>query len=184
MVGDLTQLGIQQAELAADALVGQGIERLFSSPFPRAIQTALIISRKTDLVVEIRHRIHERSGFSVRETRTEIAARFPELIFPNEMPEAWWPHSVESWADVQERVRPFVKELLSLEDMHERIAVVAHGGSINAVISVWVDCPPIEQIRFQHHNCAFTLLSSSEGRRRVHYVNHAAHLGERDPFFY
>ena len=50
MIGGLTQLGIQQAELAADTLVGQGIERLFSSPFPRAIQTALIISRKTDLV--------------------------------------------------------------------------------------------------------------------------------------
>jgi broad specificity phosphatase PhoE len=183
MVGRLTQRGIQEAELAADALVGQGIERLFSSPFPRAMQTALIISRKIDLVTEIRHRVHERSGPSARETRSEIAARFPEFILPRDMPEAWWPHSVESWVDVQERVRPFVEELLSLENRHERIAVVAHGGSMDAVISAWVDCPPIDQIRFQHHNCAFTLLSSSKGRRRVHYVNHVAHLGERDLFF-
>jgi broad specificity phosphatase PhoE len=183
MTGRLTQLGIQQAELAADALVGQGVERLFSSPFLRAMQTALIVSRKTDLVVEIRHRRHERSGPTPRETRSEMVARFPDFVFPDEMPEAWWPQSVESWADVHERVRPFVNELLSLEDRHERVAVVAHGGSIDAVISAWIDCLPIDQIRFQHHNCAFTLLSSSKGRKRVHYVNQAAHLGERDLFF-
>jgi 2,3-bisphosphoglycerate-dependent phosphoglycerate mutase len=182
--GGLTQLGIQEAELAAEALVGQNIERLFSSPFQRAIQTAVIISRKMDLAIEIRHRIHERSGPSDRETRSQMAASFPEFVFPDEMPEAWWPHSVESWADVRERVRPFVEELLSLEDRHERIAVVAHGGSMDAVISLWLYCSPIDQIRFQHHNCAFTLLSSYKGRRRVHYVNRVAHLGQRDPFFY
>ena len=174
--------------MAGEALVGQGIERLFSSPYPRAIQTALNISRKIGLKVEIRHRIHEKSGPGGRLARGEIAAKFPQFVIPEDMPEAWWPDHNESWDDVYERVRPFVKELQSLEGIHERIAVVAHGGSIDALVSVWVDCPPtLERSRFYHHNCCFTLVSYTEGRGRVHYINqvdHLSSLGSRDLFFY
>jgi broad specificity phosphatase PhoE len=185
--GTLTRLGIRQAELAGEALVGQGIERLFSSPYPRAMQTALNISRKTGLKVELRHFIHEKSGPGKRATRGEIAAKFPQFDIPNEMPEVWWPDCQESWESVYERVRPAVRELQSLEGKHERIAVVAHGGSIDALVSVWVDCPPtLERSRFYHHNCCFTLVSYKEGRGRVHYVNqvdHLASLGKRELFF-
>ncbi len=183
--GTLTELGVKQARLAGKALVGQGIERLFSSPYPRAMQTALNISRETGLKVEIRHIIHEKSGPGDRASKSDIAGKFPDFTIPEEMPEMWWPGRKEGWDDVYERVKPFVAELQSLENKHERIAVVAHGGSIDALVSVWVDCPPsLERSRFYHHNCCFTLVSYEEGRGRVHYVNQVDHLGDRELFFY
>jgi broad specificity phosphatase PhoE len=100
------------------------------------------------------------------------------------MPEAWWPDHAESWEDVYERVRPVLEEFKTLEGKHERIAAVAHGGSIDAMLSVWVDSPPMEMSRFYHHNCCFTLVSQKEGRSRVHYVNQVTHLGDRELFFY
>jgi probable phosphoglycerate mutase len=186
--GTLNELGVQQAKLAGKALVGQGIERLFSSPYPRAMQTALYISRATGLKVEIRHRIHEKSGPGDRATRSDIAAKFPQFEVPENMPEAWWPDHSESWEDVYERVRPAVREFQGLEGTNERIAAVAHGGSIDALVSVWVDAPPtLEKSRFYHHNCAFTLVSYTEGRGRLHYANQVDHLSELDDrglFFY
>lgn len=183
--GTLTKLGVRQAELAGEALIGQKIERLFSSPYPRAMQTALNISRKTGLPVEIRHRMHEKSGPGDRATRSDIAAKFPQFIIPEDMPEVWWPDHSESWEDVYERVRPVVGELQDLEGKHERIAAVGHGGSIDAMVSVWVGCPPtLERSRFYHNNCCFTLVSYQEGSGRIHYVNQVSHLGERDLFFY
>ncbi len=183
--GTLTELGVKQAKLAGEALVGQGIERLFSSPYPRAMQTALNISRKIGLPVELRHWIHEKSGPGDRATRSDIASKFPSFIIPDDMPEVWWPDHGESWEDVYRRVKPAVDEFKSLDGKHERIAVVAHGGSIDALVSVWVDCPPtLERSRFYHHNCCFTLVSYQEGRGRVHYINQFDHLGKRDLFFY
>ncbi len=182
--GTLTKNGVRQAELAGEALIGQGIERMFSSPYPRAMQTALNISRKIGLPVEIRHRLHEKSGPGKRETRSEIVAKFPQFIVPKDMPEAWWPDRDETWEDVYSRVRPLIAEFQSMEGKHERIAAVAHGGSIDAIASVWVDCPPMIQSRFYHHNCCFTLLSYREGRARIHYVNQVGHLGSRELFFY
>jgi len=182
--GTLTAEGIRQAELAGQALVGQGIERLFSSPYPRAMQTALNVSRKIGLPVEIRHRMHEKTGPGQRATKSEIAEKFPQFIIPKDMPEIWWPDHEESWHDVYERVRPVLEEFRSLEGKHERIAAVAHGGSIDAMISHWVRCPPMQQSRFYHHNCAFTLVSYRDGRARIHYVNQVGHLGPRETFFY
>jgi len=181
--GTLTKLGVRQAELAAQALLGQGIERLFSSPYPRAMQTALIISRTLGLPVEIRHRMHEKSGPGPRETRSQIAARFPQFIIPQDMPEVWGPTVNETWDDVYERVRPVAAELKSLEGRHERIAAVAHGGSLDALVSILADCPPRTKDRFYHHNCCFTLVSIKDGIGRIHYANQVTHLGHRDIFF-
>ena len=181
--GTLTKLGVRQAELAGQALVGQGIERLFSSPYPRAMQTAHIISRTLGLPVEIRHRLHEKSGPGQRETRSQIAARFPQFIILPDMPEVWGPTVNETWEDVYERVRPVVEEFKSLEGKHERIAAVAHGGSLDALVSVLADCPPRTKDRFYHHNCCFTLVSIKDGIGRIHYANQVAHLGHRDIFF-
>ena len=181
--GTLHELGIKQAKITGKALVDQGIERLFSSPYPRAMQTALYISKEIGLPVEIRYRIHEKSGPGDRATRSDIAAKFPQFLVPEDMPEVWWPDHAESWADVFDRVRPAVEEFKALEGKHERVAAVAHGGSIDAMLSVWIDVPPqIEGPRYHHHNCGFFLVSQTEGRSRINYVNRAQHLGDLAEF--
>ncbi len=182
--GTLTEEGIRQAELTARALEGQQIERLFSSPFPRTMQTALIISRHLGLPVEIRHRMHEKTGPGRRQTTSEIRKKFPQFVIPEDMPEEWWPDRDETWPDVYRRVRPVVEEFKSYEGTHERIVAVAHGGSIDAMLSVWVDAPPMDKARFYQHNCCLSLVSYKDGRSRIHYVNQVSHLGDRELFFY
>lgn len=49
----LTELGRQQAQHAAEALAGRGVDRLLSSPAIRALETAQIIGTHLGLEVEV-----------------------------------------------------------------------------------------------------------------------------------
>jgi broad specificity phosphatase PhoE len=50
----LTSLGLAQAEIAAQQLMGRGIRRVIASPYTRALQTALVIAEHLNvaLIVE------------------------------------------------------------------------------------------------------------------------------------
>ena len=58
-LGQLTQKGIEQAKAVSVDLRLDGAELIVSSPFPRALHTAMLISRKRDLDVEIQPGLHE-----------------------------------------------------------------------------------------------------------------------------
>ncbi|MFA5611622.1 MAG: histidine phosphatase family protein [Anaerolineaceae bacterium] len=55
----LTQLGVQQAEKVALDPRLDGSQLIISSPYPRALQTAAIISRVTGLKIEVAFDLHE-----------------------------------------------------------------------------------------------------------------------------
>ncbi len=56
----LTPLGIRQAEAAAERLAGEGIEKVFSSPYGRALETAEITAKRLKLgAVQVLDFMHE-----------------------------------------------------------------------------------------------------------------------------
>ena len=55
----LTELGVQQAEKVALDPRLDGSQLIISSPYPRALQTAAIISRATGLKIEVAFNLHE-----------------------------------------------------------------------------------------------------------------------------
>ena len=58
-LGQLTEKGIEQAKAVSLDSRLDGAQLIVSSPFPRALHTAMLISRNRDLEVEIRPGLHE-----------------------------------------------------------------------------------------------------------------------------
>ncbi len=181
--GNLTRLGINQAQRTGDSLVNQGIERLLSSPYPRSMQTASIISKRIEVPVNIRVCLHNkiRPG-EITTTRASLEKMYPDAIFQPDMPEVWSPGG-ETGQEVYERLVPEAEWIRSLEPVNERIAIVSHAFTLDALISMLTDLPPKKSMRFWFDNCCLSLVSIVKGVGRLHYLNLVGHLGRRDLFF-
>ena len=60
----LTSAGRAQAERLIDMLAAEGVARLISSPYRRALETATIIARALDLAIGVEPLVRERCAFS------------------------------------------------------------------------------------------------------------------------
>src|SRR5579885_2924149 len=60
----LTAEGRRQAEAAAEALAGHGIERLIASPYHRALETAEIVARRLGVAIAVEPLVGERAAFA------------------------------------------------------------------------------------------------------------------------
>ena len=182
--GNLTLEGIEQAEKTGRTLQDLDIERLFSSPYPRAMQTASIISRVIEVDVEIMGDIRnkERAREKVL-PRSGISSRHPDFILPDDLPENWL-SGEESWEDLYVRARRVASWIKSMGGAHERIALVTHAVTLDALTSLLIGLGFNERMRFWYDNCSLTLVSIRQGRGRIHYLNDVSHLrGDRELFF-
>jgi len=181
--GNLTLEGLEQARITGLKLASQNLERLLASPYPRAMQTAQIISRIIEVDVEIFRDLHNktRSREQVLK-RSEISERHPEFIIPEDLPENWLPHE-EKWEDLYRRTARVAKYLVSLETSHERIAIVSHAVTLDALTSILLGLEPLDRMRFWYDNCSLTLLSVKGETGRLKYLNEVSHLMKREIFF-
>jgi broad specificity phosphatase PhoE len=174
--GNLTLQGLEQARLTGKALADRGVERLFCSPYVRAMQTGLVISRTTKLPVEIMVLLHNRVRPRERiPGREEISARYPDFVLPDDLPEGWSPGG-EDWRGIYRRAALARKQFLSMEGEHDRVAAVTHAWPLDALTSVLVGARPKSKMRFWFDNCSTTLVSLNQGRGRIHYLNDVSHL--------
>jgi broad specificity phosphatase PhoE len=124
----LNELGREQSAELAEALVGEGITRVYTSPLRRAAETAQIVGRRLGMEaapVEALREIDVGSWSGL--TREEVAARFPEAY-------ARWLERAplgfddgETYAELAARVLPAVHELAERHPA-ETLLVVTHGG--------------------------------------------------------
>lgn len=181
--GNLTELGMAQSEVTGDLLAREAVERLFSSPYPRSMQTASIISRRIGIPVEVRVGLHNKVRPRERKpSRTELMEMYPEAVFPAGMPEDWLPVG-EDGKGVYRRAGPEADYLRSLETTHERVAVVSHAFTLDVIASILTGCPSVDRMRFWFDNCCLTLISVLGGVGRIHYLNLVGHLESRGLFF-
>jgi broad specificity phosphatase PhoE len=132
----LHDIGVQQAELLAKRLGGKQIHAVYSSQLARAVQTASPLARARGLQVEIHVDLEEvRMGdWGNGEFRRRAAAGDPEWI-------AWsrtarWDGIPGGEGDDAFRARlAAVIDVLAAQHRGQTIAVVAHGGSINAYVA-------------------------------------------------
>jgi broad specificity phosphatase PhoE len=144
----LTPLGHEQAEAAALALQAFPIRRIICSPYTRALQTAVPISRALGAKVIVNPMVRERFAFAcdVGTPRTELAAAWPEHDFSH-LDEIWWPPMEESAESVRARAELFRAEMAALPDWSDTL-VITHWGFILALTGErilngrWVFCDP------------------------------------------
>jgi broad specificity phosphatase PhoE len=129
----LTRAGRAQAERLSDALAAEGVARLISSPYRRALETATIIARALDLAISVEPLVRERRAFScdVGTPSSLLRGHWPELDFSH-LEEQWWGHAEESAARVALRSAAFQTKIADLPE-RAQIAVITHWGFIRAL---------------------------------------------------
>lgn len=128
----LTAAGRAQAERLIDQLAAEGVARLISSPYWRALETASIIAQRLDLAISVEPLVRERCAFScdLGSAPNLLCQHWPSLDFAHLDPQ-WWGEPEESHASIAQRSATFHAQTVGLPD-RAQIAVISHWGFIRA----------------------------------------------------
>lgn len=165
----LTSFGIRLAEMTREGFQKEGIsfDVVYSSPLRRALQTAQIITKGTELKIRTDERIKE-MNFGPYEGTPCCAGRYVDQNIANcfEHPELFEPKGDgESLKQVADRfVDFFQKEILSLEGTFENVLVVSHGGIMRTSMRRYFLPAKYKTIpEFHQPNCCVHVLRIENG---------------------
>lgn len=157
----LTELGHEQARAAVAMARGEGVTRIISSPYWRALQTAAPIAEALGVPVSIDPVVAERYAFAcdVGSPRSELARHFPQHDF-SVIDEVWWPADEEPHDSIVGRAARF-RAAMAAEAAWRDVLVVSHWGFILAMTGrsvqngTWLRVDPTEaapaDIVWRHH---------------------------------
>lgn len=128
-LGELTPRGVWQATVVANDERLKGADVIISSPFTRALQTAAIISRNTNIPIIVEPAIHEiildtKHEFTVDEEYTKES--YKEFVLKNGVRDS---NTIYRWEELQHianRAYPALKKYLQ----YDKVIVVAHAALI------------------------------------------------------
>ncbi len=173
----LAAVGIRQAEATRDFLDTRSFERCYTSPLLRAAQTASIVAAPhglTPVPIEALTEcdVGRWEGLdweSIRASDPEGHARFhanpAEFGYPGG----------ETFADVYDRVRPALDELL-LRHIGETIIVVAHHVVNRTYLAGLLGLGPDRARKVILDNCGISVVVRRRGKTTVGTLNAAFHL--------
>lgn len=145
-LGQLTPEGILQAEAGAKDSRIQDVDLIVSSPYPRALQTAAIVSRRIDKPIDIAVGIYEwlpRVDFAAA-THEEIVDGWKEYKANGGVhtPHDRFPHW-ETHAQLRKRCLAAVAPFIARTDI-SKLLIVCHGGVMRALTNQ----PTLRKIHF------------------------------------
>ena len=168
----LTDQGREQAEKMANWWAPFGVDAIYSSPMRRAVETSAPLAEATGIDPVILDGLKEFDAHSATYIPIEELRADPDL----------WKAAIEEWMSPEavsgrDDFRATVLETLNTIEGgdHGRVAVVCHGGVINACLS---DALQLSGALF--FEPAYTSVSrvlARPGRRQVVSINEAPHLG-------
>lgn len=165
---ELTEFGVRLAEMTRDGMVSAGLEfdRIYTSPYRRAVQTAEIVSAPFGREPKPDSRICEMSFGEYEGSSTvdgEYADENIRACFKD--PERYVARGVaESFDDVAARIRDFLdNELRPLEHDCRNVLVVAHGGVMRTVRRMLKGIPLADFWKGRQPNCSVHELELKDG---------------------
>jgi probable phosphoglycerate mutase len=167
---DLAELGRAQAKALAEWLVDEQIDAVWSSPMRRAWQTAEPVSERLGLPVQ------------VDDGLCEFDRDASSYIPIEELKAAGDPR----WNEVPERPEHFQATVVAAVERvvaacpAQRVAVVCHGGVINAYAGhvVGIDEP---LFFLPHYTSISRIFASTRGHRSIASLNETAHVRDLLP---
>jgi broad specificity phosphatase PhoE len=160
----------------------------------RALQTAAPLKRALGLAPQVWSDIHEQGGIFLDhgdgrgpigypgKTRREIQSAFPDYVLPADITaKGWWNRDYEGWTTCHQRAVKVAQELHrwaeSDEHRDEIIAIVSHGGFIDALLKALFNQLSEGQLFYYHYNTAISCIDfRPDGRLDVRYLNRLDHL--------
>lgn len=166
----LDPVGVEQAERMARWLARERLDRLYSSPLARALETAQPLSRETGLTVEPHPGVAEYD----RDAHTYVPMeRLKEVDYER------WQRIMqgEIGGDFEEFSRRAIAALEQIvaDNPRKRVAVACHGGVINVWTAHVIGFTP----RFffnPDYTSVHRYLCASSGERSIQTLNEAVHL--------
>ena len=166
---DLSEAGHQQAAALADWLVAEGIDAIWASPMRRARQTAAPLEAATGLTATIDDELKEFDAdephYIPMEELSTDDPRWRELIERLGAPEQF---------AFRDQAAAAVERAVAAHS-GQRVAVVCHGGVVNAYLStiLGIDRPLFFEPTYTSIS---RVMASSRGHRSLVSVNEIPHL--------
>lgn len=164
----LSEQGRNQAALLADRLTDAGITRIISSDFPRAADTAAMVSRRTGVAVDHDSLLRERDfGDLIGRSYDSFPSNPLPLDFapPNgESPDAFFGRMARAW--------DLITGLVA--DTPGNLLVVTHGLVCKALVSKYVDPASVGTVPRSWFNTSVTEIYAAApwAARRVNCIAH------------
>lgn len=169
----LNDLGIDQARKVGKKLSEEDIDVIYSSDFPRAMDTAKEIGKfhDVDLIVEEGFREQELGCYCGKS-----GEEYGEVV--DGLDESWAdfaPEGGESVKAVQERVvKAFDK--IAAENDGKNVLIVSHGGSLFSLMHHIYDEPLNKDSEYWHSNAGVTYLEKDGDKWKVVKYDDVGHL--------
>ncbi len=171
---DLDEYGLQQARLLGERFRPKRLAALYSSPLMRAVRTARAIADACQIEIRLDERLREYNmGAWTGLTPQEIEAMMPPHWFDGNYDRIG--PGGEGGPAMRARVETFLADMLARHP-NALVAVVAHGGSIGALVGVMLGLPPLRRHPFAFGNASITKTSYEHGRWRIRSLNDRCHL--------
>jgi len=177
MDSPLTEHGVKQAVVIAEALADKNIEAMYSSDLGRALQTARIIGRRISIDLITDARLRERHfGPMQGITKEEFAERYPEeaAVLDSGDPE----HVLPGGESVRQRHERCVKCAEDIARRHagQKVLVVAHAGVLSSFLRKTLELPLSGPRRFSLFNGSINTFSITDGRWRLETWGDISHM--------
>ena len=165
---DLTSEGVRLAEATLHGMIAQGLkfDRLFTSPYRRALHTATIIGDGLGLEPTVDGRLREISFGPYEGTHYSDGLFVDDNIRAcfRDPPNYVARDGAESFEAVAERVRDFIERVLRpLAAKCDRVLVVAHGGVLRTVTRLATGRPIADFWKGHQPNCCVHIATLDDG---------------------
>lgn len=171
----LAEIGHEQAERVSEWLMTAGIDALYSSPMRRALQTAAPFAAASGLEIVVRDHL--------REFDHEGSSYVPTEVLKATDPEAYRERIASGFVDEGFDAAGFRRDVVAEVDRivadhrGQRVAVVCHGGVINAYLGHCLDFPWDDYMRFDvDYSSISRVMVSSKFQRSIASVNERPHF--------
>lgn len=173
----LTDVGSGQAEAAARALASDAPFALYSSPLPRALQTAKAIGSLAGVQpVEVKELIEMDVGEFEGLSGSQLRERFPDVMRSwDEDPASTVMPGGESLYDVRDRVWPAVQSLVGRHES-ETVVAVTHNFTIHTIVCAALDMPLNNFRKLRIDLGSITRLEVTSARTTLVSLNEIWHL--------
>jgi broad specificity phosphatase PhoE len=170
----LDDYGRKQVRLLGERFRHKPLAALYASPLLRAAETARGIAEARGLEVIYDERLREyHMGAWTGLTGAEIDAMMPPRW--NESAHEPVGPGGENGPEMRQRVKDFIADVLARHP-DQVVAVVSHGGTLGAIVSLLLGLPAVRRQPFAFGNTSVTKVAYEHGRWRLRSLNDRCHL--------
>jgi alpha-ribazole phosphatase len=175
---ELNETGLIQAVSVAKRIAEYSIQKIYSSDYKRAIQTAKKIEKYTGAEVIVNSSLREidmgewegADWDRIKRLHPEYYSEWSKHIIDMPYPGG------ESGGDVLKRIDTFITELVNSH--YKNVAIVTHGGVIKVLLSSLLGMGQEKRFRLDIDNCSLSLVTYNRSIEefQIHCINDTSHL--------